>query len=142
MTGGALCDADLCELRRMKIQVARFAPWRFRFEICDAKASSRIQCFMALCARRLVGTEQGKCSLRMVEARKIFPCLGGVATLTPLWLSIRSCPQEHVESPLMRIRMARRAANACPVILRGRFRFEICRRLMTVAARNRQMTPA
>ena len=42
MTGGALCDADLGELRRMRIQVARFAPWRFRFEICDAKASSRI----------------------------------------------------------------------------------------------------
>jgi len=142
MTVGAGRDSGPRKLQAMDIRVARLACLRRRLEIYMHQPGSGVRRLMAIgTLSGFVGSNQWKGGSRMIVAGEFSPGLGGMADFTSERRSIRRRPpHESVKLPFMWICVTSLACHALPVILRGWFRFEIRRLLVTVAAWNRHVT--
>lgn len=90
-----------------------------------------------------MGAVQWKPSPGMVKPREVIPRRGGMAGLAFHGLSIQpGFLHERLEASLVRIRVTTGASEIWPVVASGRFRFGIARRLVAIAARNRNVTSA
>jgi hypothetical protein len=135
---GASC---LGKLLTMDVRVAGFTlRWR-HLEIHMDETGRWARRFVTIDAlRRLVGAAQRKGGFRMVELRKVSPCLSGMAGFAFERSSIRcNLSHESQKSPLVRIGVTTLASVAAPVVLRSWFRFETRRLLVTFAAWNCHM---
>ena len=90
----------------------------------------------------LMGAVQWKPSPGMVKTREVIPRRGGMAGLAFHGFSIQpGFLHERLEAPLVRIRVTTGASEIWPAVASGS-RFGIARRLVAIAARNRNVTSA
>src|SRR5450631_3190240 len=90
-----------------------------------------------------MGATQRKPSPGMVKTRKVIPRRGGMARLAFHRLSVQPrLLHQFREASLVRIGVTTGASEIWPVVARHRLGFGIARRLVAIAARNRNVTSA
>lgn len=140
---GAGRDPALGKLPAVDLFVAFLALRRRRPEIRVNQARflvGRLVAIHAGCGP--VRSHQREGSLRMIEARQLFPGLGGMAGLAAGRHAIGPGLQHTIlELPLMRIGVATGAGEFAPVIFRS-FGLKSIARLVAISARHRQVSVA